>query len=47
VHGFLKAKFLHWLEALAWLGRLSTVIDYINDLVHLVDVSYFQPSLRS
>jgi hypothetical protein len=40
VHGFLRANFLHWLEALAWLGRLSTVIDHINDLVHLVDVSY-------
>ena len=47
VHDFLKANFLHWLEALAWLGRLSSAIDHINDLLRLVDVSYFQPSLRS
>jgi hypothetical protein len=45
VHGFLKANLLHWLEALAWLRRLSTVIDHINDLLRLVEVSYFQPSL--
>lgn len=41
VHDFLKAKFLHWLEALAWLGRLSIIIDHINGLIDLVDVSHF------
>jgi hypothetical protein len=47
VHGFLKANFLQWLEALAWLGRLSMVIDHINDLGHLTEVSYLQLPLPS
>jgi hypothetical protein len=44
VHDFLKANFLHWLEALAWLGRLSIVIDHIDDLLHLIEVSHSKPS---
>jgi hypothetical protein len=47
VHNFLKANFLLWLEALAWLGRLSIVVDQINDLVYLIEVGYSKPSFQS
>lgn len=39
VHEFLRRHFLHWLEVLNWLGRLSSVIKQINKLRALVDVS--------
>jgi hypothetical protein len=39
VHKFLKSHFLHWLEALSWLGRLSTVVAYISSLRSAVRVS--------
>ena len=39
VHHFLRTHFLHWLEALSWLGRLSSTITYISDLRNLVVVS--------
>ena len=32
VHNFLLQHFLHWLEALSWLGQLSGVIVYIQQL---------------
>jgi hypothetical protein len=39
VHKFLKSHFLHWLEALSWLGRLSSVVAYISGLRSAVRVS--------
>ena len=39
VHTFLKLHFLHWLEALSWLGRLSNVVAYISSLRSSVKVS--------
>ena len=38
VHRFLKQHFLHWLEALSWLGRLSRTIAYVNNLQAVVQV---------
>ncbi|KAF1820840.1 WD40 repeat-like protein [Dissoconium aciculare CBS 342.82] len=32
IHKFLETHLLHWLEALSWLGRLSTAVSQINDL---------------
>lgn len=32
VHEFLQKHFLHWLEALSWLGRLSSAVGYISEL---------------
>ena len=40
VHTFLKKHFLHWLEALSLVGKLSDSIAQINTLRSLVDVSY-------
>ena len=40
VHQFLEEHFLHWLEALSWLGRLSWVVGYISNLRSIVEVSY-------
>ena len=42
VHQFLQMHFLHWLEALSWLGRLSSTIAYISQLRSLVQVSLGQ-----
>jgi hypothetical protein len=39
VHRFLKTHFLHWMEALSWLGRLSSIVEYISTLQSLVHVS--------
>lgn len=39
VHQFLQHHFLHWLEALSWLGRLSSVISYMTQLKSRVKVS--------
>nr|POF13670.1 vegetative incompatibility protein het-e-1 [Quercus suber] len=38
VHHFLQHHFLHWLEALSWLGKLSSVISYINDLLSIAQI---------
>ncbi|KAF2149539.1 hypothetical protein K461DRAFT_261086 [Myriangium duriaei CBS 260.36] len=32
IHGFFETKFLHWLEAASWCGRLSQISGYINEL---------------
>lgn len=37
--GFLQSHFLHWLEALAWLGRLPRAVAFIVDLQGIVQVS--------
>jgi hypothetical protein len=39
VHSFLKEHFLHWLEALGWLGKLSEGIHAISLLESFVPVS--------
>lgn len=39
-HHFLKVHFLHWLEALSWLGRLSQAVAFVDDLQKLVHVSF-------
>jgi hypothetical protein len=39
VHEFLKSHLLHWLEALSWLGRLSSAVAYITDLQSTMEVS--------
>lgn len=40
VHKFLQSQLLHWLEALSWLGRLSSAIDYVHTLRSMVKVSH-------
>jgi hypothetical protein len=40
VHSFLKEHFLHWLEALGWLGKVSEGIHAISLLEISVPVSY-------
>jgi hypothetical protein len=39
VYNFLKRHFLHWLEALSLMGRVSESISMINDLIAMLDVS--------
>jgi WD40 repeat protein len=39
IHQFLKMHFLHWMEALSWLGRLSSLVEYISTLKSCVVVS--------
>lgn len=39
VYTFLKHHFLHWLEALSFIGRLLESIGMIEDLLHILDVS--------
>lgn len=39
VHDFLKEHFLHWLEALGWMGKVSEGIHAINSLESIVVVS--------
>jgi hypothetical protein len=41
VYHFLRCHFLHWLEALSLLGRLSESITMIENLLLIVDVSYY------
>ena len=41
VHLFLQKHFLHWLEALSLLGKISESIAMIGTLQLLVAVSYF------
>lgn len=41
-HKFLETKMLNWIEALAWLGRLSEGIELIRTLERLAYVSFFQ-----
>jgi hypothetical protein len=38
VYLFLRSHFLHWLEALSLIGRLSESISIINNLLDIVDV---------
>jgi hypothetical protein len=40
VHAFLKVHFLHWLEALAWMGKVPEGVHAINLLESLVLVSF-------
>jgi hypothetical protein len=40
VHRFLKKHLLHWMEALSWLGMMSDVIQTLNALQVVVDVSH-------
>lgn len=40
VHTFLRTHFLHWMETLSWLGRISNVVAYISTLRLLVQVSH-------
>ena len=40
VHQFIQRHFLHWLEALSWLGRLSQAVAYISDLQAIVQVCF-------
>ncbi|GIZ48192.1 hypothetical protein CKM354_001126300 [Cercospora kikuchii] len=37
VHRFLRRHLLHWLEALSWLGRISSAIGHISALLSIVD----------
>lgn len=39
VHQFLKSHFLHWMEALSWLGKVSEVVSILDALQAVVDVS--------
>ena len=39
VYSFLKCHFLHWLEALSLIGRISECIGMINDLIAMLNVS--------
>ncbi|KAM0185994.1 hypothetical protein ACHAPI_011898 [Fusarium lateritium] len=43
MYDFLKTHFLHWLEALSFMGRVSESIGFIDELQSIVDVS-FSPS---
>nr|POF14216.1 vegetative incompatibility protein het-e-1 [Quercus suber] len=40
VHDFLQQHFLHWLEALSWLGKLSSAVAYLSDLLLRARVRY-------
>jgi len=44
VHEFLKRHFLHWLEVLSLVGKISESIGFIDSLLGLVEVSF--PSLE-
>lgn len=35
VHRFLQRHFLHWLEVLSWLGRLSSAVGHIGELLSI------------
>lgn len=38
VYHFLQQHFLHWLEALSWLSRLSSAVTYISELLSIAQV---------
>lgn len=40
VHKFLEIHFLHWMEALSWLRRLSNIVQFVTDLRSRVQVSH-------
>ena len=42
VYAFLKQHFLHWFEAMSWLGKASQVIHDIGKLLAIKDVSYMR-----
>nr|POF13748.1 vegetative incompatibility protein het-e-1 [Quercus suber] len=39
-HYFLQQHFLHWLETLSWLGRLSSSVAYISGLISIAQHRY-------
>ena len=39
VHRFLESHFLHWIEALSWLGKASEVVSILDALQAVADVS--------
>lgn len=39
IHRFLKFHFLHWIEALSWLGKASEVVPILDTLQAVADVS--------
>lgn len=41
IHQFLQSHFHHWLETLAWFGRLSSVFTFLDQLRVLLKVSEF------
>ncbi|EPE34697.1 hypothetical protein GLAREA_10391 [Glarea lozoyensis ATCC 20868] len=45
VHNFLKSHFLHWLEALSFIGRLRESISMIENLVAMIQVGYSSLSI--
>jgi hypothetical protein len=45
VHNFLKNHFLHWLEALSFIGRLRESIGMIENLVGITQVGYSSLSI--
>jgi hypothetical protein len=40
VYDFLKTHFLHWLEALSLIGRISESIGFLDELQSILDVSH-------
>jgi hypothetical protein len=46
VHEFLEVHFLHWLEALSLMGRISESIGFIDELQSIVDVSHSHSAAR-
>jgi hypothetical protein len=42
-HEFLKLHFLHWMEAMGWLGKTADVIHQLEALQSIIDVSCIQP----
>jgi ABC-type dipeptide/oligopeptide/nickel transport system ATPase component len=47
VHQFLRCHFLHWLEALSLIGRISDTIGLIDELQSMADVSHSSMSYAS
>ena len=45
IHKFLQTHFLHWIEALSWLGDLSGVIAQISSLRNDIEVCYARVSV--
>jgi hypothetical protein len=43
IHKFLEFHFLHWIEAISWLGKIAEVIHNLEALQSIVDVSSLTP----
>ena len=43
VFEFLQKHFLHWMEAMSWLGKTAEVIHNLEALQSIVDVNYISP----